>query len=59
MLNILFDLILIITLLGAYIYNAKTGKITEFEQGLWQSFCDVVNHYIRKYERRKRHARSH
>ena len=53
MLNILFDLILILALIGAYICNAKTGKITEFERGLWQSFCDVVNYYIRQYERGK------
>ena len=56
MLNILFDLILILALIGAYIYNAKTGKITEFERGLWQSFCDVVNYYIRRYEGRKHDA---
>lgn len=58
MLHILFDLFLIISLLGAYIYNAKTGKITEFEQKLWNSFCGTVNSWIRKYKRRKRHAHS-
>lgn len=56
MLNILFDLILILALIGAYIYNAKTGKITEFERGLWQSFCDVVNYHIRQHEGRKHDA---
>lgn len=56
MLNILFDLTLILALIGAYIYNDKTGKITEFERGLWQSFCDVVNYYIRQYERGKHDA---
>ena len=56
MLNILFDLILIIALIGAYIYNARTGKITEFETKLWNSFCGTVNSWIRKYERRKRNA---
>lgn len=58
MLTILFDLFLIITLLGAYIYNAKTGKITEFEQKLWKAFCRKVNRAIRRYERRKNYARS-
>ena len=57
MLNILFDLILIIALIGAYIYNAKTGKITEFEQKLWKAFCRKVNRAIRNYERRKTYAR--
>ena len=54
--HILFDLFLIIALIGAYIYNARTGKITEFERGLWQSFCDVVNYHIRQYERGKHDA---
>lgn len=54
--HILFDLFLILALIGAYIYNARTGKITEFERGLWQSFCDVVNYYIRRYEGRKHDA---
>lgn len=58
MLYILFDLILIIALLVAYIYNAKTGKITEFEQKLWKAFCRKVNRAIRRYERRKNYARS-
>lgn len=56
MLNILLNLFIIIALISAYIYNDKTGKITEFEHGLWQSFCDVVNYHIRKYERRKHHG---
>ena len=58
MVSILFDLSLIIALIGAYIYNAKTGKITEFEQKLWKAFCRKVNRAICRYERRKRHARS-
>lgn len=58
MFNIIFEFILAILLIAAYVYNDKTGKVTEFEQGLWQSFCDVVNYYIRKYERRKKNARS-
>ena len=56
--HILFDLFLIIALIGAYIYNDKTGKITEFEQKLWKAFCRKVNHAIRNYERRKNYARS-
>lgn len=58
MLNILFDLILIIALLSAWIYNAKTGAITRFEQRTWKRICRKVNRAIRNYERRKRYARS-
>lgn len=53
MANLIFDFILIVALLAAYIYNYKTGKITEFEARLWNSFCGLVNSWIRKYEKRK------
>lgn len=56
MANLIFDFILIVALLAAYIYNYKTGAISEFERGLWQSFCDVVNYHIRQYERGKHHG---
>ena len=58
MFNIIFDFTLAVLLIAAYIYNAKTGKITEFEQKLWKAFCRKVNRAIRRYERRKNYARS-
>lgn len=58
MLNIIFEFILAILLIAAYIYNDKTGNITEFERKVWNDICGIINSWIRKYERRKRHARS-
>ena len=58
MFNIIFEFILAVLLIAAYIYNDKTGKITEFEQKLWKTFCRKVNRAIRNYERRKHHAHS-
>lgn len=53
MANLIFDFILIVALLAAYIYNYKTGAISEFERRLWNVFCGIVNSWIRKYEKRR------
>lgn len=53
MTTLIFDFILIVALLAAYIYNYKTGKISEFETRLWNDFCGIVNSWIRKYEKRR------
>lgn len=53
MANLIFDFILIVALLAAYIYNYKTGKITEFEHKVWNDICGIINSWIRKYEKRK------
>lgn len=53
MTTLIFDFILIVALLAAYIYNYKTGAISEFETRLWNTFCGIVNSWIRKYEKRR------
>lgn len=53
MANIIFELILALALIGAYIYNEKTGTITEFERQVWNDICGIINRWIRKYEKRR------
>lgn len=54
--HILFDILLVVVFLAAYIYNEKTGAIAEFERKLWNRFCGFMNSQIRKYERRRQHG---
>lgn len=54
--HIIFDVMLVVLFLAAYIYNEKTGAIAEFEHKLWNHFCGSVNSMIRKYERRQNHG---
>lgn len=58
MFKAVFDLLLIVGLLAAIIYNAKTGKITEWEEEhirplkpkVWKWLTRHINQMIRAYE---------
>lgn len=58
MFKAVFDLLLIVGLLAAIIYNAKTGKITEWEEKhllplkpkFWKWLTRHINRMIRAYE---------
>lgn len=58
MFKAVFDLLLIVGLLAAIIYNAKTGKITEWEEEhllslkpkFWMWLTRHINRMIRAYE---------
>ena len=49
----IIELALVTLLLVGYLHE---DQVVDFERGLWQSFCDVVNYYIRQYERGKHDA---
>lgn len=51
--HIAIEIILVVAVIAGWIYNEKTGGITELEQAIWEEICRKINRAIRNYERRK------